>query len=368
MTAISLRAVPAWLRLQAALSGVALVVFVVRSVQTLHMMGAAGAPMPWSTILVTQGAFWVAWSLWAGALVPMVRRVVDRHPAPVLGIGTLVALAVAPALVVPALSLPVHKLAFQGDQGWPASYAHLVSFNALTNLLLGATVVAVVYGYLTLGRARRLEVTAARLHGQLAEAQLETLRARLDPHFLFNALNSVAVLARRGQTESVERMVTRLAGLLRHSLESSRAQQVTLGVELEALRHYLDIEQVRYGDRLVVAIDVPDALQGRLVPSFLLQPLVENAVRHGFTGPEQPLHLAVRATATPGRLVLTVTDDGAGLAGRGDAGDGLGLGNTRARLAGLYGGRAAITLTPGEGGRGTRVEVTLPSDQDAAAG
>jgi LytS/YehU family sensor histidine kinase len=160
-------------------------------------------------------------------------------------------------------------------------------------------------------------------------------------------------------------MVTRLAGLLRHSLESSRAQLVTLGVELTALRHYLEIEQVRHGARLIVTVDVPDALHDRIVPSFLFQPLVENAVRHGFTGPHDPLRLEVRATATAERLTLTVTDDGAGFQEDDSLPEGVGLGNTRARLAGLYGEGASLTLTPGPGGRGTSVSVTLPAAESA---
>jgi LytS/YehU family sensor histidine kinase len=193
----------------------------------------------------------------------------------------------------------------------------------------------------------------------LADAQLTTLRAQLDPHFLFNALNSVSVLARRGQVQDVDRMVGRLAGLLRHSLESSRAQLVTLRVELTALQHYLEIEQVRHGERLVVSVDVPDALRDRVVPSFLLQPLVENAIHHGFTDSLQSLHLEVVAREKEGTLTLTITDDGAGLPGAGVP-DGVGLSTTRARLAGLYGSRASLDLRPGDGGRGVRATVQIP--------
>jgi LytS/YehU family sensor histidine kinase len=218
----------------------------------------------------------------------------------------------------------------------------------------------VVHSYLSVQRARRLEVAAARLNAQLADAQLETLRAQLDPHFLFNALNSVAVLARRGQVQDVEQMVGRLAGLLRHSLESSRAQLVTLRVELTALRHYLEIEQVRYGDRLRAVVEVPEELMDRVVPSFLLQPLVENSIRHGFTDPSRPLRLDVRAWRENENLVLAITDDGAGLPASGEARDGIGLGTTRARLTGLYGPRASLTLGPGADGRGARVTIVLP--------
>lgn len=362
-----MRGYVSWLRLQVALSAVAFAVFAVRAIEILNLMSSAGAPLPWQTVAITQGAFWLAWSLWAGALIPLVRRIVEREPPRRSGPFELLALAIAPVFVVPALSAPVARHAFAEGEGWPTTYSHIFSHNALTNLLLGATVLAMAYGFLALRRARRLEVTAARLHGQLADAQLDTLRAQLDPHFLFNALNSVAVLARRGQSEAVEQMVTRLAGLLRHSLESSRAQVVTLRVELEALRHYLEIEQVRHRERLVVVVDVAEALHDRVVPSFLLQPLVENAIRHAAPEAGQVLHLEVRGTATADGLQLAVTDDGVGVGRSGDPGDGVGLGNTRARLAGLYGDRATLTLAPGDDGHGTRVTVTLPHAPTAAA-
>jgi LytS/YehU family sensor histidine kinase len=243
----------------------------------------------------------------------------------------------------------------------------MTGHNFPTNVLLGVAMVGVANGYLGLQRARRLELATARLHAQLANAQLETLRAQLNPHFLFNALNSIAVLARRGQMEPVEQMVTRLAGLLRHSLDSARSQLVPLRVELEALRHYLEIEQVRHGARLDVSWAIADALHDRIVPSFLLQPLVENTIRHGFDDPTRPLHVVIGAATTDQHLVLTVSDDGAGLASRDVPEDGIGLGHTRARLAGLYGGRATLTLAPGDNGRGARVTIALPEDPPSGA-
>jgi two-component system, LytTR family, sensor kinase len=349
-----------WFRLQLLLSGVVLAVAAVRVAQMVQLMSQAGAPLDWSPLLATESAIWLGWVLWGSAVIPLVRKLVERPEKSGTTIPALLVLVVAPTLVVPLVASPVHWAVFSGNATWPAAFLHMVRHNAVTNLLLGATYVGVVQGYLSIQRARRLEVTTARLNTQLADAQLDTLRAQLDPHFLFNALNSIAVLARRGQVQDVERMVTRLAGLLRHSLESSRAQLVTLRVELVALKYYLEIEQVRFGDRLIADIDVPETLLERVVPSFLLQPLVENSIRHGFTDPERPLHLQVRAREAGGRIVLTIIDDGAGITNPGGPRDGLGLGASRARVAGLYGGGATFDLAPGDGGRGTRVTITLP--------
>ena len=328
--------------LMAALIAVALLVYVASTAQTVQVMAGVGARLSWRTIALTQGAFALGWILWALVLVRLMPR---RPPAAALAL-----LVVLPAALVPAFAVPFHKLLLQPGTGWPASWAHIAGHNLLTNLLLGAAMVALAWGYLHMVRARALEVS-------LANAQLDTLRAQLDPHFLFNTLNSVAVLARRGDGEAVATMVTGLAELLRQSLASSRAQVVSLGSELAALRQYLAIEAVRFGERLRVTIDVPEALHGLAVPSFLLQPLAENALRHGWRDASSSLELKVSGAVEGGRLTLSLADDGIGT----DASaEGLGLGNTRARLAGLYGNRASLSLARGVNG-GTTVIVTLPA-------
>ena len=336
--------------------------------QIVHATNDTGAIALWRPILATQGAFWIGWSLWAGALVPLVRRLVDRPPSRAAGVSALIALAVIPPFIVPVLYAPVHWLMF--ERIWPMTqaYGHMATHDVLTNVLMSATIVGVVYGYLSLQRARRLEVAAAQLNEQLTRAQLDTLRAQLNPHFLFNSLNSVAVLARRGKVVEVEHMVTRLADLLRHSLESTRTQVVPMGVELDAVRRYLDIEQVRFGDRLVVSIDIAERVRERLVPSFLMQPLVENAVRHGLVDSRSPLHIHMRASVHGQQLTIVITDDGAGLGGDEEGRDGIGLANTRARLRGLYGDAASLTLSSGDSGVGTSVTVVLPvTESDARA-
>ncbi|MBC7894651.1 MAG: histidine kinase [Cytophagaceae bacterium] len=350
--------IPRW-RLVAILSAIALGASVVRTVTQVQTFASAGVPMGLRVLVPTEVGNWIGWTLWAVILTAAIRRFVQPARSPAAGVGILVLLTLAPILVVPILASPGHWLGFD-SAGLAQSARHMTGHNFPTNLLLGVAMVGVAQGYMGLQRARRLELTTARLHAQLADAQLETLRAQLNPHFLFNALNSIAVLARRGQVGPVEQMVTRLAGLLRHSLDSARSQLVPLRVELEALRHYLEIEQVRHGARLDVTWAIADALHDRIVPSFLLQPLVENTIRHGFDDPVRPLHVVVGAATTGAHLVLTVFDDGAGLAAREAPEDGIGLGHTRARLAGLYGGKATLTLAPGEGGRGARVTITIP--------
>ncbi len=350
------------LPLIAVLSALALGASVVRTAAQWQVIAMVGGPFTVNTLILIEIGNWIGWTAWAVLLALAMHRISERSRLGPSGIAAIVGLGVAPMFVVPVLSSPWHWLVTD-SAGVFQSASHIVGHNFPTNLLLAVAMLAVAQGMVGRERTSRLERTAADLRAQLAESQLATLRAQLDPHFLFNALNSVAVLARRGEMARVDAMVAHLSALLRHSLETGRAQQVPLRVELEALRHYLDIELVRHGDRLDVRWDVAPALEDRIVPSFVLQPLVENAVRHGFTDPERALRVAVGAREADGALVLTVADDGDGLTmgDRERPAEGIGLGHTRARLAGLYGDAAQLEIAPGDGGRGARVTITIPA-------
>lgn len=209
-------------------------------------------------------------------------------------------------------------------------------------------------------RYRERERRAAELEGQLARARLETLRMQLNPHFLFNTLNTIAAMV-HAHPPIAERMVTRLSELLRASLDHPDTHEVPLRDELELLRRYLDIEQVRFSDRLSVVLEADVAVEEALVPSLLLQPLVENAIRHGVELADSPGRIEVRAGRFGSRLRLSVRDNGPGPSAdatptrRG----GIGLRNTRARLAHLYPGEHWFELRRADGG-GAEVEVVLP--------
>jgi len=217
-----------------------------------------------------------------------------------------------------------------------------------------------------LGLARRAHVRQRRadqLQAQLAEARLQALASQLRPHFLFNALNAVASLV-HVDPDAAERMLARLGDLLRHSLESHGRQEVTLREEQAALAPYLDIEQIRFGPRLEVAWKLaPEVLEAR-VPYLALQPLVENAIRHGLAPRAEPGRIEISAEREGDVLRLLVRDDGMGPPVGGPArGGGVGLSNLRARLATLYGGRAGLELRPGTP-RGTVVELRVPLDAE----
>jgi two-component system, LytTR family, sensor kinase len=236
----------------------------------------------------------------------------------------------------------------------------LIALRGLPSTLLKVcSLLLVAYGVSYARRHRAREIAASRLETELAGARLSALKAQLHPHFLFNAFNSVSALLGRDPAAARE-MLARLESLLRVTLERADAQEVALAEELRVVEMYAGIEGVRFSDRLRVEIDAAPALRGALVPHLLLQPLVENAVKHGIAARPGPGRIAVSARAEGGRLVLSVADDGPGAPADGASrGEGIGLANTRARLAQLHGPGAALSVESAEG-RGTRVTVTLP--------
>jgi LytS/YehU family sensor histidine kinase len=207
---------------------------------------------------------------------------------------------------------------------------------------------------------RERELRASQLETRLAQAQLDALKMQLHPHFLFNTLNSISVLMTEDVT-AARRMLTRLSDLLRASLENVGAQEVSLGEELEFLKNYLEIEQTRFQDRLTVRMEIePGVLEAR-VPNLILQPLVENAIRHGIAPRAQPGLIEIHAARENGIVQLKVRDNGAGL---GSASPetlimGIGLSNTQARLKQLYGGAHNFEIRDARGG-GLEVAISIP--------
>jgi len=206
-------------------------------------------------------------------------------------------------------------------------------------------------------QARERELRASRLEARLVEARLEALKAQLHPHFLFNTLHAISTLMHR-DVEAADRVMARLGDLLRMTLEDGGAGEVALARELAFLDGYLEIQRARLGGRLRVAVEAPaDTLEAR-VPNLVLQPLVENAIRHGIAPRTGGGRLEVRARRENGRLWLEVRDDGPGLPA-GGLSEGIGIANTRARLAHLYGDDHRLELANQQGG-GLRVTLEIP--------
>jgi signal transduction histidine kinase len=235
----------------------------------------------------------------------------------------------------------------------------------LSDGLLYWTILSVSYAVEHYRRFRERELAAAQLETQLAQADLNALKMQLHPHFLFNTLHTIGSLVRTGDRDTAVRVVAGLGDLLRRMLEGAAQQEVPLKQELEFIRGYLEIEQIRFRDRLAVSVDVDPELLDAKVPYLVLQPLVENALRHGIAPRRTQGHLSLRGRRDGDRLELVVRDDGPGIGvsadGNGNgARPGIGLSNTRARLLRLYGTAFALDVTNLPDGEGVEARVTIP--------
>jgi two-component system, LytTR family, sensor kinase len=325
----------------------------------------------WWFVLRASLADWWAW----GLLVPVIVAVDRRLPIAVnnlktrlvahivIGIPTTLVYGYVAAL----LQVIVGVMAWSDALGLGPLHEALKGgflWSLLVYLLVVGGWQAVQYSQHYLASQLRLE----RLERNFSEARLNVLRMQLDPHFLFNALNTISSLV-VSQPKLARGMIEQLGDLLRLSLESGRRQQVRLSEELEFLGHYLAIQKTRFGDSLHVVIDVPAAARDIMVPSLILQPLVENAVRHGLSPRPGGGTVWVQATIEDAMLRITIEDDGVGLGDNWtDDRVGLGLGGTRERIAMLHPMQnAGLQIGPREGG-GTRVRVLIPTRSVEAHG
>lgn len=207
-------------------------------------------------------------------------------------------------------------------------------------------------------RAAQLELESAQLETQLTRAQLDALKMQLHPHFLFNTLNSISVLMQE-DVSAANQMLMRLSDLLRLALKNTAAHEIPLKQELDFLNSYLEIEQTRFQDRLCVKINADAETLDASVPNLILQPLVENCIRHAVAPKAEASTIEMRSARRNGRLELVVRDDGAGLPETNGSAKGIGLANTRTRLEKLYGTNHEFELAPAEGG-GLQVTISIP--------
>ena len=205
---------------------------------------------------------------------------------------------------------------------------------------------------------------AIRAEALVQQARLQALRAQLEPHFLFNTLNSIATLVMENDNPAALAMLNNLSRFLRMTLDQAGAAEISVAEELEFARRYAEIQQTRFGDRLKMDFEVEPAVMQARVPALILQPLVENAVKHGVLSQERPGRVSVSIRADAGRLAICVQDDGPGFGGA-PVRHGVGLANTAARLDALYGGDARLSLGAAAG-RGSAVRIELPLRREAA--
>lgn len=303
--------------------------------------------------------------LWA-AFTPVVAHLARRFPVSGSSRARTFGVHLAASAGVGITHATLFALAYPMLMGMPFRLAHqlrgvpsVLTVFLLTNVLTYWGVVGICWAIEAVRLSRERELRASQLEAQLAAARLERLQTQLHPHFLFNALNSVLPLVFRDRAAAA-RTVSQLEKLLRRSLETDAAQLVPLSRELEFLEMYLEIQKTRFQDRLRVAFDVPDELTSARVPNLILQPLVENAIKHGVTAQPGVGRVEIAARRTDRVLILTVRDDGPGLSDRPrPGGPGVGLANTRERLRQLYGDEQRLDLVNAPEG-GLEVSVILP--------
>lgn len=323
------------------------------------MRDQEGRPF-WPRIL-WPAIFWYSWAL----LAPFIFVLARRYPFTLaqwkqgLGVhlgGTAFFFMVHVAVQVAAMYTPPFR---HIHSDFVDMVTHHTASSIDTNILVYWLIVGVAHAVTYYQRYRQRELASAQLESELARAKLQALKTQLHPHFLFNTLHSISTLMYR-DVRAADRMLARLSELLRLAIESSDAQEVPLKDEVAFLDTYLQIEQIRLGDRLTVHFEIDPALDEALVPNLVLQPIVENAVKHGIAPRSAPGRIEIRAWAEGQQLCLRVTDNGLGLPeAPSSISTGIGLPNVRARLERLYGEAHAFVLRPATP-TGLIVDVTLP--------
>lgn len=329
--------------------------------QTVVYLAQRGQPIVWGDLLPGRFADWYTCALftplfvWLGSRYPIDRQS-WRITLPLMLVVTSVCVVIKYAVLVSiehALGLNLR-----------ASFGSELSRNFANESMAFWAVIGIVHAFEFNRRYREREITAADLRARLSEAQLEALRSQIHPHFLFNTLHGISTLMHR-DVDAADRMLTRLSDLLRLTMQHRDRNEISLRDELALVEHYIEIMRIRFGDRLTVRQRVGSETLDALVPQFLLQPLVENALDHGIARTTGPGTIEISATAKDDTLEIAISDNGLHSSGARKK-SGIGLANTRRRLEQLYGQSQSISLEKLPD-RGTRVTVAIPFHRAAPA-
>jgi two-component system LytT family sensor kinase len=344
------------------------------TVQEIVVAKVHGGQINWVLVGVIELVYWNVWA----AYTPLVIGLAKRFPltGPRFGhhiaIHTITSLLMAPLASVTEYFLSrgllwsIFRITDPGALRLLPTFAVSVLSMSFTGMLTYWLVVGLYQSIHFYQAAMERQTRAAQLETQLSHAELENLKSQLHPHFLFNSLHTIGVLMQE-DVDAASRLLVCLGDLLRMALER-RENEITLQSELEFVSKYLEIEQTRFHDRLKVHMDVPPDLLAVYVPSLALQPLVENAIKHGISVDSSAGRLEIAAKRHNGRVWLSVRDDGPGPAPGSRLRFGVGLTNVQSRLKQLYGDESSLELTGGNG-RGCEAIITIPlrsSHEDAS--
>jgi two-component system LytT family sensor kinase len=318
----------------------------------------------WLPLFGTELATWLPWALATPLVVSLARRYPLFRATTWRAVAVHLAAFASISFVAEAWSAMLQVLFNPWGNRRPPTFWDTWSitllYQALIFLIAYALILAITYLVDSRDRIARQMTETARLNEELSNAQLAALRGQMEPHFMFNTLNSIAGLVRDQRNDEAVSMIVGLSEFLRRSSEDSHRAQVTLAEEVEYLQRYVDIQQVRFGERLRVDVNIPADLMDARVPGLLLQPLVENAIKHGIAKRVAGGNIRVSGARADGALRLTVYNDGAGFDGEWQTdGAGVGLANLRTRLQILHRDASKLDMKPA-GTDGVEVTVTLP--------
>jgi len=332
--------------------------------QAVLIMRAEGRHHAWLPLFTTELVSWLPWALATPAIVGLARRYPMSHGTSVRALAVHLGAFALVSVVTETWSAWLQVLFNPwGNRQWPTfvdTWSTTLIFQALTFLIAYALILTVTYLVDARDSIARQATETARLNEQLSKAQLAALRSQIEPHFMYNALNSIAGLVRDRRDDTAVNMIVGLSEFLRRASEDCHRSQVTLAEEVEYLQRYLDIQKARFGERLQVSVDIPPELLRAQVPNLLLQPLVENAIKHGIAKRVVGGTVRVAGARYDGNLCLSVYNDGPTLLSDWQATRaGVGIGNLRTRLQILHGNQSGLQLKP-VAGQGVEVLVTLP--------
>jgi two-component system, LytTR family, sensor kinase len=336
--------------------------------QTLLTMHAVGVGKAWLRPFLIVFISWLPWALATPFVIKLARRWPIVRGEIFKAMSLHLAAFAAISVTAEAWSALLRVIFNPWHQSSPPTFVNAWSDLLVDQLLMFviayALILAVTYAVDSREKMARQMTETARLNEELSRAQLAVLRGQMDPHFMFNTLNSIASLVYDQRGEAAVGMIVGLSEFLRRASEDSHRAQVTLREEVEYLQRYIDIQKVRFGERLRVSIDIPDELLATQVPNLLLQPLVENAIKHGVSKRRSGGEIRVAGMCRDGALRLTVYNDGPwAQEDLAVAPHRVGLGNLRTRLQILHGDRSELLLQPAEAG-GVEVIVTLPLQEE----
>jgi two-component system LytT family sensor kinase len=346
-----------WLIIFSAFTGIGLL-FVF---QNYVGMSSEATQYKWNELLIGLLSYWYVWAV----LFPFIVWLGRRFPLGDRPAGRSLRWHIPAFILVPVLHIAIYALFLHAVDGAERPFLKtsiwLMKSGLFFRYLTYAFLLATSYSIDYFRHYRERELRTSRLEAKLAEAQLQTLRSQIHPHFFFNTLNAISSLMHK-DVEAADEAISRLADLLRATLEFNGAQEVTLRQELDLLEEYIEIEKLRLGERLSVSIEAEQEAYEAMVPNFLLQPIVENAIRYGVAPKSTRGRVILTARCRGAELEIQVEDDGPGLPPAYK--EGIGIGNTRGRLRQLYGTDHGFSMTGGASG-GLCVTFRLPFRTDS---